>query len=153
MIELKKTKRPVTELVWHCTATPAERPVTVDQIRDWHKARGWSDIGYHYIVHLDGRIEAGRPIDKIGAHVGGRNTGTIGAVYVGGIEKDKLRAADTRTKKQKAAMLWLTERLAEMYNLRQISGHNEYANKARPSFNVRNAELGNIPGYRKGKKL
>lgn len=153
MIELKKAKRPVTELIWHCTATPAGREISVDQIRDWHKQRGWSDVGYHYIVHLDGTIEAGRPVDKVGAHVAGRNMGTIGAVYVGGIERDKLRAADTRTHKQKAAMLWLTKELAALYNLQRISGHSEYAAKACPSFNVRNSDLGNIPGYRKGRKV
>lgn len=151
-MQLKKAKRPVTELIWHCTATPEGRPVTVDQIDQWHKARGWSGIGYHYVVYLDGTVHVGRDVDKIGAHVAGRNSGTIGATYVGGVEKDKLKAKDTRTPAQKKAMRELTIQLAEMYRLKRISGHNEYAAKACPSFNVKADELGNIPGYRKGQR-
>lgn len=155
MIVLKKARRPVAGLIWHCAATPEGRHVTVDQIRAWHKARGWSDIGYHYVVLLDGTIVEGRPIEKLGAHVGGHNAGTIGAVYVGGVDKNTLRPKDTRTPKQKAAMLWLTKALADLYpGLNRISGHNEWTNaKACPSFKVPADDLGNIPGFKKGKRI
>ena len=80
--------RNISLLVWHCSATPEGRPVSVETIRQWHKARGWSDIGYHYVVHLDGKVEEGRPISKIGAHVKGHNTGSVGCVYVGGVDNN-----------------------------------------------------------------
>lgn len=154
MISLRKAKRPVSGLIWHCTATPEGRWTTVAEIRAWHKARGWSDIGYHYVVMLDGTICEGRPVEKIGAHVAGHNMGTIGCVYVGGIAKDTFKAKDTRTPKQKAAMLELTKALVGLYpSIKRISGHNEWAAKACPSFKVPADALGNIEGFRKGKRI
>jgi N-acetylmuramoyl-L-alanine amidase len=153
MIRLEKATRPIKELIWHCTATPAGRNVTVDQIRQWHKERGWQDIGYHYVVMLDGTVFSGRPINTVGAHVAGHNSGTIGAVYVGGVDADFLGAADTRTPAQKKAMLELTKALNRLYSFKRISGHNEYAPKACPSFKVTDDPLGNIPGFVKGRKV
>jgi N-acetylmuramoyl-L-alanine amidase len=150
--KLRKASRPVTELIWHCTATPEGKNYTVRDIDAWHKARGWSGVGYHYVVYRDGKIELGRPIDQIGAHVADRNTGTIGAVYVGGLDAKGKKPKDTRTAAQRAAMLTLTKQLASVYSLKKISGHNQYANKACPSFDVRRDELGNIPGYSRGIK-
>lgn len=154
MITLKKAKRPITGLIWHCAATPEGRWTTVAEIRAWHKARGWADIGYHYVVMLDGTILDGRPVDKLGAHVAGHNMGTIGCVYIGGIDKMSFKPKDTRTPKQKAAMLWLTKALADLYpGLKRISGHNEWTSgKACPSFKVPADALGNIEGFTKGKR-
>lgn len=147
-----KAKRPINELIWHCAATPEGKDYTVKDIDTWHKARGWSGIGYHYVVYRDGTIKAGRDIEKIGSHVAGRNENTIGACYIGGLSRNGKSAKDTRTAAQRASMLWLTKKLAETYGLARISGHNQYASKACPSFDVRNDELGNILGYRRGKK-
>ena len=63
--------RPIKEIVLHTTYTPEGREHDVEDIRAWHKAKGWSDIGYHYLIKIDGTIEAGRPLDKIGAHAKG----------------------------------------------------------------------------------
>jgi len=147
-----KAKRSINELIWHCAATPEGKNFTVKDIDAWHKARGWSGIGYHYVVYRDGTIKAGRDIEKTGAHVEGRNNGTIGACYIGGLSRNGKAAKDTRTAAQRAAMLWLTKKLAATYGLARISGHNQYAQKACPSFDVRTDELGNIPGYKRGKK-
>lgn len=141
-LRLLETKRPINELIWHCTATPAGRDFTVDDIRQWHRARGWTDIGYHYVVYRDGRILPGRPIGQIGAHVEGHNTGTVGCSYIGGLSSDGKRAEDTRTPEQRASMLWLTEQLVAKHGITKVSGHNQYANKACPSFDVRKDPLG-----------
>ena len=152
-INLKKAGRPINELIWHCAATPEGRDFTVNDIRSWHRARGWSDIGYHFVVYRDGTIHEGRPIEQIGAHVAGRNTGTIGACYIGGVARDGKTAKDTRTHEQRAAMLWLTRELAKLYQLDRISGHRQFAAKACPSFDVRTDELGNIEGYERGRRV
>jgi N-acetylmuramoyl-L-alanine amidase len=146
--------RPVNLLVWHCTATPEGKEYSVDTIRQWHKQRGWKDIGYHFVVHLDGKVEAGRPVNFVGAHVQGHNTGSIGCVYVGGVDaNDVNKAEDTRTAAQKTAMLKLTKLLVSKYpGIKRIAGHNEFANKACPSFDVRTDPLGNIPGFKAGQK-
>ena len=86
----KKSKRTITELIVHCSATPEGVDYTVDDIRRWHKQQGWSDIGYHYVVYRNGLIVDGRDVDLIGAHClkGGHNTHSIGICYVGGVDKD-----------------------------------------------------------------
>jgi hypothetical protein len=131
------SQRPINELIWHCTATPEGRETTVAEIDRWHKARGWSGIGYHKVVHLDGSVSEGRPESQVGAHVANRNTGTIGYVYVGGTEKGNVKKAkDTRTPAQKRTMERLTIEAVAKYRLKKISGHSDYANKACPCFNA-----------------
>lgn len=152
-MKLKKATRPIKEIIFHCTATPAGRPVTVAQIRAWHKARGWSDIGYHYVIDLDGTVHVGRDVNQVGAHVAGRNAGTIGVSYVGGVDAKSLNARDTRTPAQKKAMIDLAKALVALYpSIKLISGHNQYAAKACPSFNVPSDPLGNIEGFKQGKR-
>jgi len=143
-LKLLDTSRSIVEIINHCTATPEGKDYTVDDIRTWHKARGWSDVGYHYIVYRDGRIMLGRPVGQVGAHVEGHNTGTIGISYIGGLTKDAKNAKDTRTDAQKSSLLWLNETLAKKFSVRKITGHNQYANKACPSFDVRKDPLGAI---------
>ena len=149
---IKKARRPVNELIWHCAATPEGKDFTVKDIDAWHKARGWAGIGYHYVVYRDGTIKLGRDIEHTGAHVENHNVGTIGACYIGGLDRRGKNPKDTRTVEQRASMLWLTKELAKVYGLAKISGHNQYAQKACPSFDVRTDQLGNIPGFKRGKK-
>lgn len=144
-LALLDTARPVYEIIVHCAATPEGKDFTVDDIRAWHKQRGWTDIGYHYVVYRDGRVMLGRPVGQVGSHVAGHNTGTIGICYVGGVSADGKTAQDTRTPAQRASLLWLTEQLVAKHKaVRRISGHNEYAAKACPSFDVRRDELGRL---------
>lgn len=46
--------RKITEIIVHCTATPAGLPVTVEQIDAYHRSLGWAGIGYHYLIDLKG---------------------------------------------------------------------------------------------------
>lgn len=78
-----KVHKPV-RIVIHCSATPNKKPVTMAALRAGHLARGFSDIGYHKVIHLDGTVEDGRPLNQVGAHVEGANTGSIGICLVGG---------------------------------------------------------------------
>jgi N-acetylmuramoyl-L-alanine amidase len=129
--------RKINKIVIHCTATPEGREHNVADIRRWHLKRGFSDIGYHYLIHIDGKIEIGRPLHRIGAHTSGENTGSIGVCYVGGMDKDMKKAKDTRTQAQKDSLVKLLHELIYKYNKDMtIHGHNEFANKACPSFNA-----------------
>jgi len=129
--------RKINKIVIHCTATPEGRDHDVADIRRWHLKRGFNDIGYHYLIHIDGTIEEGRPLNKQGAHCSGQNIGSIGICYVGGMSKDMKKAKDTRTIKQKDSLILLMIQLMYKYNKDMtIHGHNEFANKACPSFNV-----------------
>lgn len=129
--------RTINEVIVHCTATPEGRHVTVATIRDWHvNQRKWSDIGYHWVVYLDGSIHPGRPEARQGAHVARHNRKTIGIVYVGGVDKNG-KPKDTRTPAQKAALVQLLLELKMRYpTITKISGHRDYAAKACPSFDA-----------------
>ena len=128
--------RKINKIILHCTATPEGRHTTVENIRLWHKAQGWSDIGYHYVVYLDGSIHPGRPIEVSGAHTKGLNKNSIGVAYVGGINAMNFKAKDTRTPEQKEALDCLLNELMGTYKGATLHGHNEFAPKACPSFNV-----------------
>lgn len=132
----RKSKRSITEIIVHCTATPEGREVSVGEIRQWHKQRGFSDIGYHYVIHLDGSIEEGRDVDLVGAHCTGHNTHSIGVVYVGGMDKQNQQPKDTRTNAQKAALMSVLIDLKHLYPDARICGHRDFAAKACPSFDA-----------------
>lgn len=130
------TKRKITEIIVHCSATREGVNQTVAQIRKYHvEQRGWSDIGYHYVVYLDGTVHEGRPLSKVGAHCTGHNQNSIGVVYVGGLDANG-KAKDTRTPEQKAGLLKLIKRLKAEYPKATVHGHNTYANKSCPCFNA-----------------
>ena len=133
---LKKSRRTINEIIIHCTATPEGRECTVTEIRRWHIQRGFSDIGYHYVIHLDGRVEEGRNIDIAGAHCTGHNANSIGVVYVGGCAKDGKTPKDTRTEAQKSSLANLLLDLRKLYPSATIHGHRDFANKACPSFDA-----------------
>ena len=134
-MKLIKSVRQINKIILHCTATPEGREVDAETINRWHKNRGWSGIGYHYVVKLDGTIEEGRSVHMVGAHTKGHNTGSLGIVYVGGCDA-KMKAKDTRTPEQETALVNLLTVLKEKYPNATIHGHNEFAAKACPSFNV-----------------
>ena len=135
-MELKKSKRTISKIILHCSATPEGRDVSVDTIRDWHLSRGWRDIGYHYVIYLDGTMVNGRDVNITGAHTKGENEGSIGICYVGGVN-ESFDAKDTRTPEQRLALDNLLTALLELYPKAKIHGHNEFARKACPSFDAR----------------
>ena len=140
VFKLKQSKRRITEIIVHCAATPEGKDFTVEDIRRWHKAQGWSDIGYHYVIYRNGHIEPGRDVDLIGFHCvkGGHNTHSIGICYIGGMDAANKHAKDTRTLAQKAALLGLLTDLRQLYPEAKIYGHRDFdSGKDCPSFDAR----------------
>ena len=128
--------RYIDKIIVHCSATPEGRDVSAATIDDWHKQRGWSGIGYHYVVSLDGTIEYGRDINKTGAHVKGQNKGSIGLCYVGGVDS-YMNPKDTRTDQQKESLLLLIKTLKKMHPGAEVYGHRDFSTKACPSFDAK----------------
>lgn len=118
--------RPITDLIVHCTATIEGRDHSAAEIRGWHKRQGWRDIGYHFVVRLDGAIEVGRPLAQAGAHVSGHNAKSIGITYVGGLDR-QAKPKDTRTPEQKAALVELLRVLSQRWPNARIAGHRDYS--------------------------
>ncbi len=127
--------RALHRIVLHCSATERGQDITADEIRRWRLARGWSDIGYHYVIRLVGTIDLGRQVAKQGAHVAGHNSDTIGICYIGGLYKGL--AEDTMTSHQEMSFLNLVHSLRTVFGDLSVHGHNEFSNKACPSFTVK----------------
>ena len=128
--------RKIDKIIVHCSATPEGKDYSVDTIRKWHLQRGFSDIGYHYIIYRDGSIHTGRDESVIGAHCKGHNSNSIGVCYIGGVAADGKTPKDTRTTEQKQSLLKLLKELKVKYPKASIHGHRDFANKACPSFDA-----------------
>lgn len=122
--------RDITKIIIHCSATPTSMDIGVKEIREWHLERGWTDIGYHYVIRRDGTLEEGRPLAQSGAHTLGENIGSIGICLVGG--KDRFDF----TLDQMDVLVDLVEELEEKFPSASVHGHNEFSSKACPQFDV-----------------
>ena len=128
--------RKITKIIIHCAATPEGKDFTVQQIDQWHRQRGFRCIGYHFVIYRDGSIHKGRPIEQAGAHTTGQNAHSIGICLIGGCAADGKTPKDTRTEAQRAALIKLVNELRSQFPAASVHGHNEFAAKACPSFNV-----------------
>ena len=132
----KKSTRVINEIIVHCSATPEGKDYTLDTIRQWHRQRGFSDIGYHYVIHPDGTVEEGRDVNIAGAHCSGHNSKSIGICYIGGMTADNKKAKDTRTEEQRKSLKALLMAMRKLYPQAKIHGHRDFAAKACPSFDA-----------------
>ena len=129
--------RDIKKIIVHCTATPEGRDVKIAEVKRWHvEERGWSDIGYHWLIELYGAIRKGRPEHIQGAHAKGHNRTSIGVCYVGGVDSN-MKAKDTRTDKQKTALHCLVEDLRGRYPKAEVIGHRDVSSKDCPSFDAK----------------
>lgn len=137
-----KSKRFIDQIIVHYTATPEGEEFSNAQIKASHLARGFSDIGYHYVLGLKGELRPGRAETIAGAHCTNHNTRSIGVCYVGGCPPRTVNGwmnigKDTRTPEQKMALVNLLKELKRRYPNATIHGHNEFAKKTCPGFNAR----------------
>lgn len=145
-----KTRTKTRAIVVHCSATRPHMDVGVTELRKWHKARGWEDVGYHRIIRRSGVIELGRPIMAVGSHAKGRNHDTVAVCLVGGVAMDG-SPEDNFTAAQKRALRDLLRDWQKQFPGAEILGHRDlYGDtngdgkvdsrdwlKACPSFDVR----------------
>lgn len=142
MLYQSKNKYPVEEAVLHCAAVSGEWWKTrslhqmVAEVRGWHMSGlyPWSDIGYHIVVHPHGHFMFGRPLDRVGAHVAGANSGKLGILLIETRKIDRIRQfSDYFTSEQRAAVL----QIAKAFGLKRLRGHNDFTSKKLcPGFHV-----------------
>lgn len=117
--------RTINLIVVHCTATKQGENYTVAEIRKWHvEQRKFRDIGYHFLIHLNGTVEKGRPIEQAGAHAKGFNNNSIGVCYVGGLNKEG-KPKDTRTVAQFHALRSCINTLQISFPGANVVGHRD----------------------------
>lgn len=121
----------IDTIIIHCSATEEGLDFKAKDIDKWHKKIGYKKIGYHYVIDIDGTIEAGRPLTMNGAHCNSKdpsgesyNTHSIGICYIGGYDKNH-EPADTRTNAQKQSMLRLLRYLCKHFEIKSILGHRD----------------------------
>ena len=144
--------RAITGIVIHGAWTKPGVDSDVKEIRSWHRDRGFSDIGYHYVIRRDGTLEEGRPIEKAGAHVKGHNQDTIGVCLVGGRDdegqhtrgleefaKQEVLWEFNYTMAQMETLRTIVKKLQAEHRVADVRGHRDYpgVTKRCPGFDVR----------------
>ena len=135
-------------LVIHCTATPEGKHFDGEDIKRWHlspkpQGRGWSKVGYSELIHLDGTLETLVEYDhndqietwEITNGAKGINSVSRHICYVGGTDS-KGKAKDTRTEAQLKTLEMYVKSFLTVAPYLKVAGHNQFANKACPSFDV-----------------
>lgn len=142
--------REIKRIIVHCSASTWGCRSVIDE---WHKERGWDGIGYHYVIvnghpytsreflpKWDGRVEAGRDLDVVGAHVAGHNEDSVGICLIG--------SGDGRyTPRQINELQGLIEYLRGRHNIPagQVMGHRDLnPHKECPGFDVQQWITGQV---------
>jgi N-acetyl-anhydromuramyl-L-alanine amidase AmpD len=134
----KRTK--TNWIVLHCSATRGlQTNIGVDDIRRWHKAQGWKDVGYHFVIKRDGTLQTGRAQNTIGSHAKGHNYNSVGICLVGGLDDKTWKPVDNFTAAQWKTLTSLVGRLIKTYPAAKVLGHRDFpgVNKACPCFSAK----------------
>lgn len=131
--------RAITSIAVHCAYTPPQMDIGAAEIARWHRARGFSDIGYHFVIRRQGQVETGRALERPGAHVAGRNAHSIGVCLAGGKAADADLPDMNFSGAQLAALRALLFELRQRFPHAEILGHCDYprVSKPCPCFDVR----------------
>lgn len=134
--------RPIDGIVIHCAATGPAQDIGVSEITQWHRAKGWSTCGYHFVIRRNGSVEEGRPVEVPGAHVHGHNARTTGICLVGGLDANRCSCTEfmaAYTPTQDAALAKLVKQLLQRWPRATVLGHRDYPDvkKDCPCFDVR----------------
>jgi N-acetylmuramoyl-L-alanine amidase len=142
--------RVLTKIIIHCSASDDPKQDDPLEIRNLHMSsketkikwgkydttgKGFSDIGYHYVITKDGSVHMGRRLDKIGAHCLGQNLESVGICLTG--EHDF-------TPDQFFSLAWLlNDVLNNNPTIREVRPHSHYSDKSCPNFKLRIFDAGN----------
>ena len=115
--------RRIDLIVIHCSATRCDKPFPVTALIRCHRDR-FGFTGYHYYITRNGRTYQTRHEQLIGAHAAGYNSHSLGVCYEGGLDVNG-EPDDTRTPRQKKALLNLLEKLKARHPQARIVGHRD----------------------------
>ncbi len=136
-----KPIRSVQRVFIHCSASDNPAHDNVATMRQWHLARGFNDVGYHFFIRKDGTLQLGRPLERTPAAQEGNNIATI-AICLHGLAKDKF------TEKQLSALKQLAKQIKTAYNAKiTFHGHREVSAKSCPVFDYKTVLQLDAKGY------
>lgn len=132
-------RRRTDHIVLHCSATRGIQDIGVKEIRAWHKAKGWRDVGYHFVIRRNGKVETGRAESAIGSHVQGHNVDSVGICLVGGLDDKTWKPVNNFTAAQWKALTRLVAQLVKRYPRARVLGHRDFpgVQKACPCFSAK----------------
>jgi N-acetylmuramoyl-L-alanine amidase len=90
-------KRTIRHIIIHCAASQNGKVLRAADVNNSHKTRGFKrssqavrsfnpelpNIGYHFFIGIDGKVETGRGLEEVGAHAQGNNSDSIGICMAG----------------------------------------------------------------------
>ena len=133
-------RKKTDSIIIHCAATKASMDIGYDEIRKWHvDQNGWDDVGYHFIIRRNGKLEKARPEGYSGAHAPSHNSRSIGICLVGGMAEDG-GPENNFTLEQFLTLKDLVNMIMDKYSdITEILGHCDVQeNKPNcPGFNVK----------------
>lgn len=128
MSKRKKTNR----IILHHAAASTCDAATIHR---WHKAKGWSGAGYHFLVRKDGKIYRLRPEDKVGAHASGNNSDSLGICFEGNFQTETMGQTQINAGKE------LVAHLKNKYNISKVQKHKDVGSTACPGANFPFVEI------------
>lgn len=130
-VVFEKPKRAVKRVFLHCSASDVAAHDSVVVMDQWHRKRGFSNVGYHFFIRKDGMIEKGRSLENSPAAQRGHNAATI-AICLHGLKREAF------TKEQYASLIALARTINQAYGgLVTFHGHCEVAPKECPVFDYK----------------
>lgn len=144
--EIRNCPRDISEFVVHWTETFKNQNLTAEDIHEWHIGKGYTGIGYHYIITRDGKLQRGRPLNLIGDHASefNHNRYSIGIAFVGGFNcatgtknPQRFLSAESFTTAQHNTFEMFCEAFYTVIPAGQAWGHNDVSqSNTDPGFNV-----------------
>lgn len=135
-------RHPVRGIVMHYALTPRgwnagwSGAQVRDEVRRWHRDRGWRDIGYHWVIAWNGSIAPGRAENVLGAHVGGGNSGTIGIMLVGGMGTPEGAFLNHHSAAQQTAAVRLIREIMGRTGRVWVKGHRDLGASLCPGYDA-----------------
>ncbi len=74
-------------------------------IHNWHKQRGWTGAGYHFLVRKNGKVYRLRPEWTVGAHAAGANSDSLGICFEGAYNTEYMGQAQIQAGRELVAYL------------------------------------------------
>lgn len=116
--------REIKYIAVHCTAS--SQHVTIKELQQEFRRKGWKNPGYHYVVAADGAITQLLDEEKVSNGVKGFNSVSVNVAYIGGIDTNA-KPIDNRTDEQKASLRSLLKLLHKKYPTAVIQGHRDFS--------------------------